>query len=376
MWKIEHRAYRLPFRRMVRTAHGPWAEREGWLLRAVRIDEAGRELGAVAWGEVAPIPWFGTESVAAAGAALADLRGRAASLADALARVPAACVCTRAGLAAAMERGAGSGEGRDRSEAQGEEGGAQGAEGDAGAVKFLPVTGLLPAGRAALEAVAPALELGFRTFKWKVGVGDAADEWAILDDLLGELPAGAKLRLDANGAWDRRVAERWLERAAERPVEYVEQPCLAAPGASEAEARRVDDVLRGLAADYPVTLALDESITAAHDVERWLALDWRGVWVLKPALLGGPEPVLEKLARARADVVFGSALETAVGARAGLRLAFAWAERVSPERRRALGYGVWPLFADSRADAPWVGPFVRREDLARINAEELWNALS
>jgi len=319
------------------------------LIRAEREIE-GRAV--VRWGEAAPIPWFGTETVTEAGDALAGLEGRATDLADAVARVPAGCVCVRAALAAAL-------------------GDAGGAPGGQGTVKFLPVAGLLPSGRAALEAVEPRLELGFRVFKWKVGVLPAPDEWAMLDDLLGRLPGGAKLRLDANGAWDRRTAERWLERAAERPVEYVEQPIAHEAGGAE-------DLLRGLAEDYPVKLALDESINSARDVERWLAADWRGVWVLKPALLGEPDPVLARLAKAGADVVFGSALETAVGARAALRLAFSWAEARGDDAasRRALGFGVWPLFQDARADAALSGAFVRREDVERINPEALWNALS
>ena len=360
MWKLQHRAYRLPFRQTVRTAHGPWAEREGFLIRAEREIE-GRPM--VGWGEAAPVPWFGTETVAESAAALAGLEGRAEHLADALVRVPAECASVRAGLAAAL--GAGSGE-------QGAGSRATDAGGEGGRVKFLPVAGLLPAGRAALDAVDTRLELGFRVFKWKVGVLPAPDEWAILDDLLGRLPGGARLRLDANGGWDRRTAERWLARAAERPVEYVEQPI-------SPETRGADDLLRGLAEDYPVKLALDESVNSAREVERWLAAEWRGVWVLKPALLGEPEPVLARLAKARADVVFGSALETAVGARAALRLAFAWAESTGgdPATRRALGFGVWPLFQEaSPANAPLAGAFVRREDVERINAEALWNALS
>jgi O-succinylbenzoate synthase len=242
------------------------------------------------------------------------------------------------------------------------------------------VAGLLPAGRAALAAVEPKLELGFRVFKWKVGVVAAADEWAIMDDLLGRLPEGAKLRLDANGAWDRRTAERWLERAAERPVEYVEQPCFVAAGEGASAVRKMEDVLRGLAEDYPTPIALDESLGGACDVARWLAADWRGVWVLKLALLGEPGSVLAALGKARADVVFGSALETRVGAQAALRLAFEWAEAraVDAEKTkpRALGFGVWPLFAETRADGPQTGAFVRVEDVERMNPEALWNALS
>lgn len=397
MWEIEHRTYHLPFRQTVRTGHGPWAEREGLLIRAERVVEGRLRVG---WGEAAPIPWFGTESVSEAAAALAGLDGCAENLADALARVPVACVATRAGLAAALgagswERGAGSqtevggpgvgGTKQGGAEAGGrrtEAGGLRPEVGEVeaggGRVAFLPVAGLLPAGRAALAAVEPRLELGFRIFKWKVGVLPAADELALLDDLLGRLPAGAKLRLDANGAWDRRTAERWLERAAERPIEYIEQPCFAEAVQGAAQVRKTEELLRGLAEDYPVKIALDESVSGPGDVERWLATGWNGVWVLKPALLGEPGPVLAKLAKARADVVFGSALETAVGARAALRLAFAWAETqtgTAAAPRRALGFGVWPLFQDARADAPLSGPFVRREDVERIDPAALWESL-
>jgi O-succinylbenzoate synthase len=426
MWKIEHRRYRLPFLHTVRTAHGHWAEREGILIRAVRVEDGGREVGVVGWGEVAPIAWFGSETLEEAEAALKGLEGRAENLAEALARVPVACGCVRAGLAAAMETENGRKEAQKaqkvgRTEKGGDEhrqhgqdahgttedggrnmGGtpmprrrtsdghgqdahattetAHGQDAHGTTVKFLPVAGLLPAGRAALAAVDAKLELGFRVFKWKVGVGAAADEWAIMDDLLGRLPEGAKLRLDANGAWDRRTAEGWMSRAAERPVEYVEQPCFAEASQGAALGRKVDDILRGLAEDYPTPIALDESLGGAGDVARWLAADWRGVWILKPALLGEPGPVLAALAKARADVVFGSALETRVGAQSALRLAFGWAEARAAEgekrKPRALGFGVWPLFAETRADGPQTGPFVRVEDVARMNPEALWNALS
>jgi len=377
MWKIEHRPYRLPFLHTMRTAHGAWAEREGILIRAVKVEEGGREVGAVGWGEVAPIAWFGSETLEEAEAALVGLEGRAESLAEALERVPVACGCVRAGLAAAF---GGDGDREGDGDFNHERHEKHECRNSDKVVKFLPVAGLLPAGRAALAAVEPKLELGFRTFKWKVGVGAAADEWAILDDLLGRLPEGAKLRLDANGAWDRRTAERWMERAAERPVEYVEQPCFAEASQGAALIRKTDDILRGLAEDYPTPIALDESLGGAGDVARWLAADWRGVWVLKPSLLGEPGPVLAALAKARADVVFGSALETRVGAQAALRLAFEWAEARAAEsaasKPRALGFGVWPLFAETRADGPQTGAFVRVEDVARMNPEALWNALS
>jgi O-succinylbenzoate synthase len=238
------------------------------------------------------------------------------------------------------------------------------------------VAALLPAGKEALATVPSKAEAGFRTFKWKVGVGAAGDEIALLDDLCARLPDGARLRLDANGAWDRRTAERWLERCAERPVEFVEQPAFARPAPGQASDPKVNDLLLGLAGDFPTPLALDESLAGDGDVERWLGAGWPGVFVVKPALHGDLETALTQLARVKAAVVFSSALETAVGMRSALRTAFAWQAAQTPEKPRALGFGVGPLFADDRFNGPAAAPFLYREDVERLNPEAVWNALS
>lgn len=347
-YRFQFRPYRLPFRQAVRTAHGLWTQREGVV---VRLENLGAD-GGVGWGEAAPIPWFGTETAAAVEACCREI-GEVCDAAR-LDAVPAGFGCLRHALAVARNE-------IDRS------------LGSAGATGTMPdyfgVAGLLPAGRAALERVPPLLEAGFRVFKWKVGVGDAADELALLDDVCAALPTGARLRLDANGAWDRRRAERWLERCADAPVEFVEQPCAAAD--SPALRRREEDLLLGLAGDFPTPIALDESVAGDGDVERWLGAGWPGVYVIKPSLLAAPVATLACLERAQAAVVFSSALETAIGARAALRLAFGW-----KGERRALGFGVWPLFVDRRCDGPAAVPFVRAADLAHLDPEAVWNALS
>ncbi len=342
-YRLHYRRYRLPFRSPVRTAHGPWAEREGVLVQLVNA------AGQTGYGEASPIPWFGSETVDEIAAVCREL-GEAVDDRR-LDSVPEWLGCLKNALGVAREE----------------------------AVKQTPaqihlgVAALLPAGRAALTQIGPKAEAGFRVFKWKVGVGDPADELALLDDVCAALPGGAKLRLDANGAWNRRQAERWLERCADRPVEFVEQPCFVPPGGtSQGPAlRRNDDLLLGLAADFPTPLALDESLTGDAEVERWLGLGWRGVFVVKPALLGDVKRTLGRLAKAKAVVVFSSALETRLGAKAALRAAFAW-----PGESRALGFGVWPLFADGRFDGPYTGPFLHWEDVERINPEAVWNALS
>lgn len=333
-YRLRFKSYRLPLRTPLRTAHGPWTEREGVL---VRLEDAE---GRTGHGEAAPIPWFGTETPAEILATLTDLGD--SFEAGQLGEIPPRLACLRFALAGALRA-------------------VSLATNAVTTGSRLPVAALLPAGRAALLALDGALETGFLAFKWKVGVGRAEEELPILDDLLARLPDFARLRLDANGAWDRRTAERWLARCAERPVEFVEQP--AAPGQ--------DDLLLGLAGDFPVTLALDESVTGLAALQRWHDRGWPGVYVVKPAL-AGPLPELTAWIRgAKADVVCSSAIETALGRAAILDWIFA--ENVT---RRALGFGIGGVFGDARWDGPVVGPLLDAGWARAVNAGELWNALT
>lgn len=356
--RFEFRRYRLPFRLPVRTSHGVWTEREGVIVRLQEMTDGAT--GATGWGEAAPIPEFGTESVDEIAAACREIGERCDEAR--LESVPSRLGCLRHALAAARAEIAAAGAATPGAPA-----------GPAAAREYYGVAALLPAGRAVLARLPPLAEAGFRVFKWKVGVGDVADELALFGDVCAALPGGAKLRLDANGAWDRRKAERWLERCAEAPVEFVEQPCGASRSgiAPESERRRSEDLLLGLAGDFPTPIGLDESLVGDGDVERWLGAGWPGIFVVKPSLLADPAAVLERLAAARATVVFSSALETAVGAGTALRVAFSW-----PGERRALGFGVWPLFADRRCDGPAAAPFIRAGDAARLDREAVWTALA
>ena len=94
--KLEYKPYRLPFRMPVNTAHGPWLERTGALVRV------STEAGAVGYGELAPIPWFGTESLESSLAVLEGL-GSTPSLAE-LRSLPAEGVCLRHAVGAALRR--------------------------------------------------------------------------------------------------------------------------------------------------------------------------------------------------------------------------------------------------------------------------------
>ena len=331
-YSLSFKSYRLPMRQPLRTAQGWWSEREGVIVRLEDKD------GQMGWGEIAPISGWGGGDLSEAKAVLERL-GASPTGAE-LSEIAAPGGCLGFALGAAL----------------GQLGGRLPSVHD-----YLPVAGLLPAGRDVLRAVEQKLEVGFRTFKWKVGVGDPRDEQVLLDDLLGNLPDGARVRLDANGGWDRRVAERWLEVCAERPmIEFVEQPTDPAN----------KDLLLGLAGDFPTTLALDEAVIGKEDFEQWMELGWPGVFVLKPALWGDPGELVAAVNGSTADVVISSSLETGIGARQVLEIAFGL-----PKLDRALGTGVWPLFSNTELNGPSAVPFVRATDIERLNPIVVWEAL-
>ncbi len=329
-YRFHFKAYRRAFAQPLRTAHGLWAEREGLFVRLEAND------GQIGYGEVAPIAGFGNETLADAAEVCRRLSDDVTD--DELDAIDARLAGTRFAFAAA----------RNSSPPT-----------TASAAKRVPVAALLPAGRAVLEVLPERLAAGFLCCKWKVGVGRAEDELVLLDDVLAMLPPYVTLRLDANGSWDRRTASRWLAACAERPVEFVEQPL--APK---------DDVgTLGLAADFPVPLALDEAVAGLDSAREWQARGWRGIFVIKPAL-AGPLPELKAwLAQTRPDVVFSSAIETALGRSQLLR------ELLPLEATtRALGFGVGGIFGDRTWDGPVIGPLLDASWCDLVDPEALWNA--
>ncbi len=329
-FRFSHKTYRVPLKTPLRTAHGWWAEREGLI---VRLED---ETGQAGFGEIAPIPWFGTETMIEAEAVCRKFGDMVSD--EMLDATPGRFGCVRFALGQAREpRPA------------------------APSSTRLPVAALLPAGKDALRVLPEKLESGFLAFKWKVGVCAADEELGLLDDLLAQLPTHTKLRLDANGAWNRRDAGRWLAKCADRPIEFVEQPV----------APTEEDTLLGLANDYPVKLALDESVVHLDEARRWQALGWPGIFVIKPALAGPMEEVCNWIVNTKADIVFSSAIESALG-----RSAILAAALTRSLTSRALGFGVGEIFGDRRWDGPFIGPLADASCVAINPGEDLWNALN
>lgn len=323
--------YRLPLRRPWRTAHGVRHERVGWLVQASYGGRCG-------YGDCAPLPEAGTETPMAAAERLSTwLRDHGASApeiqlallsravpsttpaADAALETALLDLCARLGERPLRVHLAREG---DRASATTQE--------PITEPELLPTPNRLePASEIELNAafgavvdvprsaVDEALAAGFRVLKIKVGVALIEQEVAAILRLCSRLPAGARLRLDANRGWSREAAGMVLDdlRPAARLIESLEEPCGDATNAE----------LRALQAKTSIALALDESLSVFGwplDPER---LPLRRM-VLKPAVIGGLRPTLALAQRARAagrEVVITSMIESAAGLWSSAQLAAA-----------------------------------------------------
>ena len=217
-------------------------------------------------------------------------------------------------------------------------------------IKPLPICHLLPAGQACLAAIAAltseAPHHTGRTYKWKIGTALIEHEFEIFQALLQRLPAGSKLRLDANGGLNVDQAECWLT-ACDRlnqlnqinqinqinqnvdrhnsTIEFIEQPLPPS---------QWHDLVR-LSHTFTTPIALDESIASLAQLRAAQSGDWRGIYVIKPAIIGSPQRLRSFCREHQLDTVFSSVFETAIGRDAGLQLA-----QELQTRDRAVGYGL------------------------------------
>lgn len=208
----------------------------------------------------------------------------------------------------------------------------------------IEVNGIVPA--LAPEAAAErAVASGCTTVKVKVGSPGQhlADDVARVRAVREALPA-ARLRVDANGAWGVEEAVAAARALAPFDLEYIEQPCPEVHQLAELRRR-----LAGLAA-----VAADESIRRAGDPRLVRDLQAADIVVLKLQPLGGARACLSLARELGLPVVVSSAVESAVGLYACLRLAAA-----IPGLDRACGLETGRLLVDDVAPLPIEGGAIR-----------------
>jgi len=301
--QLAFRRYERPFVQALQTAHGPWRSREGLILRLTT------PLGQVGYGEIAPIPWFGTETLREAIAFLTALQATESGptfepgltlshVSAAMERAPARYSATRFGLGLAIALL------QDCFPPSPPEPQPQ------------QVCALLPTGPAAFSSWPELWQQGHRTFKWKIGVAALEQEFLDLVALRRLLPSQAKLRLDANGGLSLTEARALLRCCDDlasqgQPIEFVEQPLPPAQF----------DALLELSQSFRTPLALDESVTGLAQLRDCHARGWQGLFVVKGAIAGDPQAIIRYCRSHSLKLVFSSVFETSLARQAVFAMA-------------------------------------------------------
>ena len=138
------------------------------------------------------------------------------------------------------------------------------------------------------------------TLKWKVGTLDSESEEKILEKILSEINNKVKLRIDANGSWDRNYANRWAEILRDNiNLDWLEQPL-------------AEDDLEGLKElEKKIPVALDESIIKYPDLTRV----WKGWQIRRPSQEINPLILLKELEEKKGLRMISTSFETGIGMR-------------------------------------------------------------
>jgi o-succinylbenzoate synthase len=305
-YQFQFEPYRRYFKIPLRTSHGLWQVREGIII-TLKDNQ-----GKIGKGEIAPIPWFGSETIEDAhqfcqqqGHTIAD--ETIINISD---RLPCCQFALESALINLNQKSSNNLE-----------------------QQFLYAY-LLPTGKQVLEQdyLLEKYKTSTPTFKWKIAVTETKTEIAIAKKLLAKLSLNARLRLDANGGLTLKDAHQWLEFAANYPaIEFIEQPL---PPSQFTEMTLLQSI-------YPTPLALDESVANISQLQDCYHRGWRSIFVLKVAISGFPSRLRSFCQQNPLDLVFSSVFETAIGRQMALQLALELGNR-----DRAVGFGVQHWFSD------------------------------
>ena len=302
-YKFTYSIYQRPFRQPLKTSHGVWEIRQGIIIQLTDT------LGRSHQGEIAPIQWFGSESIEQA-ILWCQQVGDVITTTQ-IYQIPDYLPACQFGFGSALTA----------------------FNSASSATAAMPdLSALLPSGAAAIDRIPALSAQGYSTFKWKIGVLPIAEDVAIWQQLMMALPENAKLRLDANGGLTDAEAQQWLEVCSQEPrIEFIEQPL------------GIDSIeqMQALAQVYDTPIAIDESVATFTRIQSAYAQGWRGIYVVKPGIAGFPWRLAEFITQHRLDVVFSSVMETSVGRDAAFRLA----SRL--QLTRSMGFGIDEWFADS-----------------------------
>ena len=286
--KIDWEIYKRRFVHPIQVSHQIWEFREGVLLRLRKSS------GQVGWGEIAPIEWFGTESMSQVLDYMESL-GPTIDMED-IQYIPNQLRCVQCGFhtALAMLNGAQWWSATPR--------------------VTIPVAALLPSGKSAIDALGIAIAKGYRAFKWKIGITSVDKEQEYCASILKKMGPQTTLHLDANGGLCVDALRSWCDFSKDRQIDYIEQGL--PPGQEE--------LMREIQLESGVPMALDESILGWEQLRTQSKNYPEAIFTLKPSLLGNPKAIIDwRKHYPKHRCVYSSAFETAIGFEMVLRIAAA-----------------------------------------------------
>ena len=200
---------------------------------------------------------------------------------------------------------------------------------------------ILPVGPTRRAVHSAATLMGVTTFKVKVANGtdtlaQDVERVRTVREMLTELGLPGEIRIDANAAWSVSQAVDNIKALndAVGALDYVEQPC-----ATVDELRELKNAMSTW--DYPVRIAVDESIRLSDSIDATAIRDVADVAILKSIPIGGVARALQLAEEIGLPVVVSGSLDTSVGLASGVALAAA-----VPNLYGACGLGTGALFAE------------------------------
>lgn len=311
--------YCKPFVIPLQTCHGLWSERKGIIIQLKD------QRGNVGRGEIAPLSWFGSETIEQATQFCAQLDAKFNP--QIIDQIPNDLPCCQFAFESALinlERAANNASITNLDHHLN-------TKYEIDSVNHpWNYSYLLPTGLAALPSIQTNVAQQYNTFKQKIGIQRFEQERSLIKELISYLPTEGKLRLDANGGLNLETTKRWLEFAElenelENKIELIEQPLPP----------EEFPTLLALSRQFKTAIALDESVANLTQLQSCYQQGWRGVYVLKAAIMGSPRRLGQWLQTHPIDALFSSVFETAIGRQNVLELAIKWG---NPSR--ALGFGV------------------------------------
>lgn len=312
---FEVKPLRRNFREPFATATGIWRTRESMVARVKYMD------GHVGFGEVAPTPGFRGETFSDA--------HRFLSLWEPQMEIPDHLPLCRAAL------------------------------GCAGSSLWRTKTAFPKIKTAALLRSPEETNLPLNNvLKAKIGVGELSSEIATIENFLTHLPAGSRLRLDANASLSRTEAKAWLDTFEGcSQIEFLEQPLAVTDR----------NGLMGLAESNSLALALDESLLDVQIAEAFLADGWPGYFVFKPTLCQDWRAMETFLRNEPTRCVVSSVFESPFGFEAVLRVA-SLVETVA-------GIGVNTFFVEDDFSLHTMDVVLHPGEVDIPQLEELWRSI-